>query len=81
MIIMTPLLASPLRDLSPEASFWRWRSASKKPCRTRLNSPKSEKIHDTLRQKASGPSLKSAAPSARARNRYRPALTPAFKSP
>jgi hypothetical protein len=81
MIIMTPLLASPLRDLSPEASFWRWRSASKKPSRTRLNNQKSEKIHETLPQKASGPSLKSAAPSARARNRYRPALTPAFKSP
>jgi hypothetical protein len=81
MTIMTPLLASPLRDLSPPVSSWRWGSASKTPSRTRLNSPKTEKIDDTLRQNGSQPHLKSAAPGARTPNRHRLVMTPAFKSP
>ena len=78
---MMPLLASQLRDLSPPASSWRWANASKTPSPIRLNNQKSEKIHDTLRQKGSQPHLKSAAPGASAQNRHRLVLTAAFKSP
>jgi hypothetical protein len=52
MTIMTPLLASQIRSLSP-TSFWRWAAAPKTPSRTCSSPTIGKKIHAQISKTAS----------------------------
>jgi hypothetical protein len=80
MIIMTPLLASPLRDLSPPTSFWRQTAAPETFAQARSASRPGKK-YTQLSRSASARKAAASNSGVSARNKYRPALTAAFKSP
>jgi hypothetical protein len=81
MIIMMPLLAFKFCSPSPLASSWRRGAAPETSARTRFRLTAPGKIYAQLSRLASSPHAEASHPGASARNRYRPALDVAFKSP
>ena len=81
MTSMAPLLDHKFCSPSSPTSFWRRTAAPKTTSRTRSRLKALEKIQPQLSQPASSRQAAASNSGVGARNKYRPAMTAAFKSP